>query len=97
MLARTASLEATLPSGKQEVTTGALREKHRVQLEFHKQALEQLDQLYRAAGLSSRADAIRYSLKLFQWFTEQTKSGSQILVKKKDGEVREVVLLPIQG
>lgn len=72
-------------------------EKHRLQLDFQKDALEELDRVYRTAGLSSRADAIRYALRLFQWFAQQTSDGNQILVKKKDGEVREIVFLPIQG
>lgn len=102
MVDRTKTLAATYSPGKEEsvtamrMATEKLSEKHRVQIDFQKEALDELDRLQTSAQLKTRADAIRYGLRLLQWFTQQIKDGNQVLVKKTNGEVREIVFLPIQ-
>lgn len=64
--------------------------KSRVQFDFTEEALQTLDQLKEKLSLSSRADVIRYSLRVLSWTLEQLQSDAKILVEK-NGKAQEVV------
>jgi hypothetical protein len=64
--------------------------KSRVQFDFTEEALQTLDQLKEKLSLSSRADVIRYSLRILEWTLEQLQSDAKILVER-NGKAQEVV------
>jgi uncharacterized phage infection (PIP) family protein YhgE len=43
-----------------------------------------------ALRLKTKADVIRYAMRVLQWMVEQAKSGNKVLVEK-DGALQEVV------
>jgi ribbon-helix-helix CopG family protein len=63
----------------------------RVQLDLRVEEVRALDELRDRTGLRSRADAVRLSLGLFEWMTEQAGQGRRVLAV---GD-REVVHLAI--
>ena len=66
-------------------------EKRRLQFDFAPEALEELDELQRQTGFSSRADLIRHALRLFQWAVSEIRNNDATLLIEKNGQVREVV------
>ena len=72
-----------------QVTAEKVSEKTRVQFDFTPEALETLDRLRKQLGVSSRAEVIRYSIRVLDWTLSVLSSGGKILVEK-DGKVREV-------
>ncbi len=62
---------------------------HRIQFNFTKEALEELDELKESAFAPSRAEVIRWGLRLVQWVIEQSRNGTKIIIEK-DGALREV-------
>ena len=64
--------------------------KSRVQFDFTEEALQTLDRLKEKLSLSSRADVIRYSLRILEWTLEQLQSDAKILVER-NGKAQEVV------
>jgi len=73
-----------------------MAEQNRVQFDFTDEALLELDSLKQALGVKTRAEVIRYSLRLMQWLIQQLQQGSRILVEKRDGQV-EGVVFPFLG
>jgi hypothetical protein len=65
-------------------------DKNRVQFDFTDEALGALDDLKAKLGLSSRAEVIRYGLRILGWTLEQLESDGKILVEK-NGRAQEVV------
>jgi len=65
-------------------------EKTRVQFDFTPEALQTLDGLKGRLSVSTRADVIRYSLRVLDWVLSTTESNSKILVEK-DGRQQEIV------
>ncbi len=64
--------------------------KHRLQLDFTPESLNDLDQLKAESGLPNRAEVIRQALRLLQWVIEETQdNGAKILVEA-NGKPREV-------
>ncbi len=61
------------------------RGKERVQLDFTHEALERLDEIKDISGAASRAEAIRQSLRLYEWFVKETTSESTIVVQDEEG------------
>lgn len=64
--------------------------KSRVQFDFTPDALQALDSTREKLSLGSRAEVIRYALKILQWVLDQLQSGGKILVER-DGRSQEVV------
>ncbi|MEK7603830.1 MAG: ribbon-helix-helix protein, CopG family [Patescibacteria group bacterium] len=64
--------------------------KHRLQFDFHEEALQELDNLKAQTGLPTRAELIRHALRFLQWTFDKHQDGSTILVEK-DGKTEEVV------
>ena len=68
-----------------------MADKIRVQFDFTPTALEQLDSLQRRLNAKSRAEVIRYALRVLQWLLDQLKDSAKIMVESKDGKVQTVV------
>ncbi len=67
-------------------------QKQRLQLYFDPEAVSDLDTMQWRAGLASRAEVVRYSLRFFQWLLEETGQGGEVLVRKPDGEMKVLVM-----
>ena len=67
-----------------------MADKSRVQFDFTESALAELDGLKAKLKVNTRAEVIRYSLRLMRWVLEQITSGGRILVER-DGQVHSVV------
>jgi hypothetical protein len=68
-----------------------MADKIRVQFDFTPAALEQLDTLQQRLHAKSRAEIIRYALRVLQWLLDQLKDGAKIMVESKDGKVQSVL------
>ncbi len=67
----------------------------RVQFDFTDAALQELDSLKASVGVKTRAEVIRYALRLMQWLIQQMAQGGRILVER-NGQV-EGVVFPFLG
>lgn len=67
-----------------------MAEKSRVQFDFTAEALQTLDGLKDRLNVSTRADVIRYSLRVLDWVLSTIESNGKILVEK-DGRQQEIV------
>ena len=67
-----------------------MNEKYRVQFDFTPEAYRELENLKAALGAGSRAEVIRYALRVLQWLLAQLSSGSEIVVEK-GGQQQQVV------
>ena len=65
-------------------------EKYRVQLDFSKEALEELDALQKKLHAASRAEVVRNALGVLKWVTNNLAEENKIVVEKKTGEHAEV-------
>jgi hypothetical protein len=65
-------------------------EKTRVQFDFTPEALQTLDRLKGRLNVSTRADVIRYALRVLDWVLSTTESNAKILVEK-DARQQEIV------
>lgn len=61
-------------------------QKVRIQLDFTREAVKELDILQTAMRTSSRAQVIRDSLGVLRWVVNNLKEDNTILVEKKNGE-----------
>ncbi len=68
----------------------ATTEKYRVQLDFSKEALEELDALQKKLHAASRAEVVRNALGVLKWVTNNLAEENKIVVEKKTGENAEV-------
>ena len=68
-----------------------MADKIRVQFDFTPAALEQLDTMQQRLHAKSRAEVIRYALRVLQWLLDQLKDSAKIMVESKDGKVQTVV------
>ena len=64
--------------------------KYRVQLDFAADAFNELNDLMKRLGASSRAEVIRNALGVLRWVTKHLSEGSKIVVERKDGKRVEV-------
>ena len=65
-------------------------DKYRVQLDFSRKAVAELDELKEILGASTRADVVRNALRWLFWCAEQVSRGATIL-SEQNGKQREVV------
>ncbi len=63
---------------------------HRVQFDFSPESLEELVSVKLALRLKTKAEVIRYALRVLQWMVEQARSGNKVLVEK-NGVLQEVL------
>ena len=65
--------------------------RHRVQLSFNDEGLEELVKLEKEMGIT-RQDLFKYALRWLQWTYEEIKEGGgEIQIKERDGKVKTIV------
>ncbi len=67
-----------------------MTEKLRLQFDFTPEALEEVDRLKVVLRASSRAEVVRFALRVLQWVTGQLSDDGVILVRRA-GKTQEVV------
>lgn len=65
--------------------------KIRVQFDFTENALQELDNLQGMTGVKTRADVIRYALRVLQWLIHELSNSGKIIVRHQDGKEEAVV------
>lgn len=65
-------------------------DKYRVQLDFTPEAFRELDRLKTDVEVSSRADTIRYAMRVLRWVINTLRSGDRIAIRRRNGEIAEV-------
>jgi hypothetical protein len=60
-------------------------ETHKVQFSFSKQALNDLDELKENIDAPTRAETIRYALRLLQWTIDEMKQGHKLCLETDEG------------
>lgn len=68
----------------------SMTDKTRVQLDFTYDALTQLDQLRDDTNASSRADVVRFALRVLQWVLSELSRGGKIMVER-NGQTQQIV------
>jgi hypothetical protein len=68
----------------------ATSEKVRVQLDFSKEAFDNLAQIQKDLGATSRAEVVRQALGVLKWAIHHAKNRDTILVQRHDGKQTEV-------
>lgn len=63
---------------------------HRVQIDFSENAYDKLLKLKEDAEAETVSSLIRDALGLYDWFIQEKKQGSELLVRK-NGEVEKIV------
>ncbi len=58
--------------------------KTRIQFDVTPEAAEELEDLMKRAGVTTKAELFRNSLKLMSWFVAKREEGSEIQLKKGD-------------
>jgi len=61
---------------------GPAADKYRVQLDFTPEAFRELENVKTAVQASSRADTVRYAIRVLRWLIEELRSGARIAVYK---------------
>ena len=67
-----------------------MSEKYRVQFDFTSEAFEELERLKASVGASSRAEVVRYALRILQWAIDEVDAEGEILVRR-GGQTEKVV------
>jgi hypothetical protein len=65
-------------------------DKYRVQLDFTPEAFGELERLKADVEASSRADTIRYAMRVLRWVINTLRSGDRIAVRRRNGDIVEV-------
>jgi hypothetical protein len=63
-----------------------MKEKERVQFDFTPEALNRLDEIKEKTGARTRAETIRTSLRLYEWFLEEAGPEKTIKILDEDGK-----------
>jgi len=63
----------------------------KVQFNFTDKALKDLDELQKVIEAPSRAETIRYALRMLQWVVDETAKGNKICLETNEG-IRRVVI-----
>jgi hypothetical protein len=61
---------------------GGTPDKYRIQLDFTPEAFRELERLKGDVGVSSRADTVRYGMRVLRWVINSLRSGGQIMVDR---------------
>ena len=64
----------------------------RIQFEFSADAVERLERMKKETEKSSYAEIVRDSLRVYEWFLQQEKAGSDIGLVKDENLVKTVKL-----
>lgn len=65
--------------------------KHRLQFDFDESAYAQINDLLEATGIKNRAELVRNALAFLRHMHNEAQQGSEILIQRKDGKVRQIV------
>ena len=65
-------------------------QKYRVQLDFTPEAFDELEDLKTQVQASSRADTVRYAMRVLRWVMEQVSHGASIQVNRAGKTSEEV-------
>jgi hypothetical protein len=65
-------------------------EKFRLPLDFTAEGLAEIERLRTLSGANTRAETIRYAVRILDWVTEQMGAGNRIAVER-DGKWQEVI------
>lgn len=65
--------------------------KQRLQFDLDETTLKEVDTLREAAGFSNRAELVRNALAFLRWSLDETKKGGTLLIKKDDGDIRQII------
>lgn len=68
----------------------AMKKKYRLQFDFSEEAYQELKRLQAQDGVSSEQELIRNAIGTHRYISDELHAGSRILVKKKDGETKDV-------
>lgn len=63
----------------------------KIQFNFTDKALNDLDMLQKQIEAPSRAETVRYALRVLQWVVDETASGNKICLETNEG-IRRVVI-----
>lgn len=63
---------------------------HRIQFEFSSEAYERLQRIKDKSGVSTYAELVRNSMRLYEWVIDQQQGGYKIGLIKDDRLVKEV-------
>jgi hypothetical protein len=63
------------------------KDKERLQFDFTLKALQRLDMLREISGATSRAEVVRNSLRLYDWFLKEVKPKSTIQIIDEQGNI----------
>lgn len=67
------------------------RQRERVQFDFAPDALQRLDDIKEKIGATTRAEAVRNALRLYEWLVNEVDPESTIKVFNKGNEVTDIV------
>ena len=65
----------------------------RVQLELDQQTRRTLDKIMERTGAKKVSDVLKQSVRLYDWYTEQTTEGNPILALQKDGTRQQPIVV----
>lgn len=69
---------------------GSAPDKYRIQLDFTPEAFKELERLKADVEASSRADTVRYAMRVLRWVINALRRGDQIVIHKANGDTVEV-------
>jgi len=71
-----------------------MADKIRVQFDFTPEAQEDLIELQKDVGASTKAETVRYALQTLRWVTNQLQLGNKILVQENEKSPPARVVFP---
>ena len=71
--------------------------KTRVQFDFASEALDRLDRLVKLTEVTSRADVVRNSLRLYEWLVDRAGEGKYMILVEDAGRDGAIDLRLITG
>lgn len=64
---------------------GSTPDRYRIQLDFTQDAFQELEKLKADVGASSRAETVRYAMRVLRWAINTLQGGGQIFVSRTHG------------
>lgn len=63
------------------------KKKKKVQFDFTKEAVDEIDELQKRVGLPTRAETIRHAIAFLRWAVNETRNGGTLGIER-NGEIR---------
>jgi hypothetical protein len=60
-------------------------DKYRVQLDFTPEAFEELERLKTDVGAATRAETVRYAMRVLRWLIRTMQNGGTVFIAQSDG------------